>query len=88
MQVNILEAKNRLSQLIKSAQAGEEVVIANRGKPVVRLQTLDTESSKKPERGSAEAILQCLEAHPLPKYARRSAKEIEAAIRAERESWD
>ena len=36
VQVNILEAKNRLSQLIKSAQAGEEVVIANRGAPVAR----------------------------------------------------
>jgi prevent-host-death family protein len=35
MQVNVLEAKNRLSQLIKSAQAGEDVVIANRGEPVV-----------------------------------------------------
>lgn len=30
MQVNILEAKNRLSQLLKSVQAGEEVIIANR----------------------------------------------------------
>ena len=36
MQVNILEAKNRLSQLIKSAQRGEEVVIANRGEPVAQ----------------------------------------------------
>ena len=37
MQVNILEAKNRLSLLIRAAQAGEEVVIANRGQPVARL---------------------------------------------------
>ena len=37
MQVNIFEAKTRLSQLIKSVQAGEEVVIANRGEPVARL---------------------------------------------------
>ncbi len=34
MQVNVLEAKNRLSQLIRAAQAGEDVVIANRGEPV------------------------------------------------------
>ena len=33
MQVNIPEAKNRLSLLIKAAQAGEDVVIANRGEP-------------------------------------------------------
>jgi len=37
MQVNILEAKNRLSQLVKRAQAGEEIIIANRGQPVARL---------------------------------------------------
>ena len=36
-QVNMLEAKTRLSELVKAAQAGEDVVIANRGEPVVRL---------------------------------------------------
>ncbi len=41
MQVSIVDAKNRLSELIKSAQAGEDVVIANRGKPVVRLVPAD-----------------------------------------------
>mgnify|MGYP003388361796 CR=1 FL=1 len=38
MQVNMLEAKNQLSRLVKAAQAGEEVIIANHGVPVVRLQ--------------------------------------------------
>ncbi len=37
MQVNMLEAKNQLSRLVKAALAGEDVVIANHGKPVVRL---------------------------------------------------
>jgi prevent-host-death family protein len=37
MQVDILEAKSRLSELIKSAQDRHEVVTANRGQPVVRL---------------------------------------------------
>ena len=37
MKVNVLEAKNRLSQLIRAAQAGEDVIIANRGEPVVRI---------------------------------------------------
>lgn len=36
-QVSVHEARNRLSQLIKDAQAGEDVVIASHGKPVVRL---------------------------------------------------
>lgn len=37
MQVNMLEAKNQLSRLVKAAQAGEEVIIANHGVPAVRL---------------------------------------------------
>jgi prevent-host-death family protein len=37
MQVNMLEAKNQLSKLVKAAQAGEEVIIANHGVPAVRL---------------------------------------------------
>lgn len=37
MKVNMLEAKNQLSHLVKAALAGEEVVIASRGKAVVRL---------------------------------------------------
>lgn len=87
MQINILQAKNRLSQLIKAAQAGEEVVIANRGEPVVRL-VLAGPSVARANAGSARAILDWLKTHPLPAYARRSAEEIDAAIAAERSSWD
>ena len=47
MQVNMLEAKNQLSKLVKAAQAGEEVVIANHGVPVVRLVAVE---SHKPAR--------------------------------------
>ncbi len=37
MQCNMLDAKNRLSKLVQAALAGEDVVIANKGVPVVRL---------------------------------------------------
>ena len=37
MQVNMLEAKNQLSRLVKDALAGEDVVIASDGEPMVRL---------------------------------------------------
>ena len=37
MEVNIYEAKTRLSQLVERAMAGEEVVIAKAGTPMVRL---------------------------------------------------
>jgi prevent-host-death family protein len=87
MQVNILEAKNRLSQLIKAARAGEEVVIANRGQPMVRLVPAERASAG-PPLGSAERILAWLKEHRLAESARRSAEEIDADITAERQSWD
>jgi prevent-host-death family protein len=37
MQVNMLDAKNQLSKLVRAALDGEEVIIANHGKPMVRL---------------------------------------------------
>lgn len=83
MQVNILEAKNRLSQLIKAAQAGEEVVIANRGTPVARLTAATEASAARPR-----DFLKWLDENPLPMHLQRSAEEIEAGIEEERNSWD
>lgn len=37
MKVNMLAAKNQLSRLVKDALAGEDVVIASNGEPMVRL---------------------------------------------------
>jgi prevent-host-death family protein len=88
VQVNILEAKNRLSQLVKAAQAGEDVVIANRGEPVARLVPAGPAPQGKTNAGSARAILDWLKRHKLPAYARRSADEIDAAIDEERNAWN
>ena len=71
-QVNILEAKNRLSQLIKSAQSGEEVVIANRGEPVARLVATRATTATATGVGSAAAFLAWLTDKPLPAHLRRS----------------
>ena len=84
-QVNILEARNKLSQLIKSAAAGEEVIIANRGIPVARLVGVS---------GAAHAdetvapFISWLKNNPLPEHARISPAEVDAAIQAERDSWE
>lgn len=88
MQVNILEAKNRLSRLIKSARAGEEVVIANRGEPVARLVPTEAPRQGDSEKGNARAILDWLDTHPLPVHARRPVEEIDAGIAEERAAWD
>jgi prevent-host-death family protein len=37
VKVNMLEAKSQLSRLVKNALAGEDVVIASNGEPMVRL---------------------------------------------------
>ena len=37
MKVNMLDAKNQLSQLVKDALRGEDIVIASNGEPMVRL---------------------------------------------------
>ena len=91
VQVNILEAKNRLSQLVKAVQAGEEVVIANRGQPVARLvrtQGHAAASGVPATPADGEGIVAWLASHPLPVYARRSPGEIEAALAEERLAWD
>ena len=87
MQVNILEAKNRLSQLVKAALGGEDVVIANRGEPVARLVPAGPAPQAKTNAGSP-AILDWLKSDTLSAYARRSAEEIDAAIDQERRGWD
>ena len=86
MQVNILQAKNQLSQLIKYAQAGDEVIIANRGAPVVQLISLPQENTVR--NGAKLGFLQWLDANPLPSYAQQTAAEIEASIAEQRSSWD
>ena len=49
MQCNMLEARNQLSKLVQAALAGEDVVIANKGVPVVRLVKVGTQKfSRKP----------------------------------------
>jgi len=44
-QVTMHEAKTHLSRLVDSALAGEEVIIARRDKPLVRLQVIEESSS-------------------------------------------
>jgi prevent-host-death family protein len=78
--VSVHEARNRLSQLIKHAHAGEDVVITSHGKPVARLVPVMT--------STGSDILPWLDANPLPADQRRTAEEIDAYLAEERASWD
>jgi prevent-host-death family protein len=89
MQVNVLEAKNRLSQLVKVAQGGEEVVIANRGRPVARLIAVSPLSTLTSAGGGPQGdVAAWLDRCPLPVHARRGATEIDASVAQERAAWD
>jgi prevent-host-death family protein len=86
MQFNILEARNKLSYLIKSARAGEDVIIANRGEPVVRLVPVELglDKADRLRIGLGKWLVQ----NPLPKHLLETHEVIEAGIREERGSWD
>jgi prevent-host-death family protein len=47
VQVNIAEAKAKLSSLLDRALAGEEIVIARAGKPLVRLAPVERREQRK-----------------------------------------
>jgi prevent-host-death family protein len=51
------EAKTHLSKLIERAERGEEVIIARKDKPVVRLQPLAQEAKPKRQPGMLKGIL-------------------------------
>jgi antitoxin (DNA-binding transcriptional repressor) of toxin-antitoxin stability system len=55
IQVNIAEAKAKLSELIARAEAGEHVVIARHGKPIVAL-VLQASAPVKPWLGMWEHL--------------------------------
>ena len=52
MTVTMFEAKTNLSELVRKAQAGEEVIITSgrERKPMVRLQPIEPVEKKKPQR--------------------------------------
>jgi prevent-host-death family protein len=56
-QVGLFEAKNKLSELVDAASAGEEIVITKRGKPVARLGPAFAAA----ERAEIEAALRALD---------------------------
>lgn len=50
-QTGTSEAKNRFSELLDEVEAGEEIVVARRGKPVARIVAFEP-----PDRGVADAL--------------------------------
>lgn len=64
MLVNIHRAKAQLSELLERAAQGEEIVIAKRGKPFVRLVAIEDREPRRP--GLAKGRLTDAFFEPLP----------------------
>lgn len=76
MQVNVQEAKAQLSRLLDAALAGEEVIIAKAGKPVVRLMPLPA-LKRTPGAAAGKAHLTAAFFEPLPEQV---LQEFEGAV--------
>lgn len=79
---NTLEARNQLSKLIDAAESGEEVIIARRGKPVVRLVAIEDE----PPIGSSEALAKVF-AKWDGRWPEHSQKELDDEKREMKSGW-
>jgi prevent-host-death family protein len=55
-EIGAFEAKNKLGQLLDWVEAGEEVIITRRGKPVAKLTAPDTAYDRERARGAAARI--------------------------------
>ncbi len=80
--INILDARNKLSQLVMAAGNGEEVVIAKRGTPVVRLVPVVAAER------SAGSAARWLTTNPAPVRTSASAADLDERIARERADWE
>lgn len=80
--VNILDARNNLSQLVAAAVNGEEVVIAKRGAPVVRLTPVA------PSERSAAGAARWFTTNPAPTRPSATPAELDERIARERADWE
>ena len=64
--VNVQEAKTQLSRLLAQVEAGEDVVIARRGKPVARLVACKPRKKRRPDRLKGKVVIPDDFLDPLP----------------------
>lgn len=57
MQISLTEAKGRLTDLVRRAEAGEEVMLTRHGRAVIRLSPIAPVVDRAARRGVLEAVL-------------------------------
>lgn len=71
MRVSVTEAKGQLTELVRRAEAGEEVILTRHGHSAVRLVPIKTAPSRESRRALLEAVRACAaKAEPGPNAAR------------------
>ncbi|WP_337005342.1 MULTISPECIES: type II toxin-antitoxin system Phd/YefM family antitoxin [unclassified Microbacterium] len=81
---NVLEARNNLSRLIADSQAGDDVVITKRGKPVAKLVPVGPVDLVR----SGRFLVEWIEQNPVPRRLSRSSAELDAQIEESRNAWE
>jgi prevent-host-death family protein len=56
MRVSVSEAKGQLTELVRRAEAGDEVILTRHGHPVARLAPVKTAPERKSRRALLEAV--------------------------------
>jgi prevent-host-death family protein len=56
MQISVTDAKAQLTELVRRAEAGEEIVLTRHGQPAVRLTPILTARDRKSRRAVLEAV--------------------------------
>lgn len=74
---DVLYTRNNLSRLISRVEAGEEIEISRRGKPVARLVPIEPEAKKF---WSGKEIVAWLRENPLPASQQKTPEEIDETI--------
>lgn len=64
MQVSVSEAKGRLTDLVRRAEAGDEIILTRRGEPTVRLVPVITEAVRERRRQVLEEFRGCAKGKP------------------------
>lgn len=58
MRISVTDAKGRLADLMRRAEAGDEVILTRHGRPAARLVAIKTASDRKTRRNVMEAVRQ------------------------------
>lgn len=68
VEVGVRELKNRLSSYLQRVQAGDDVVVTDRGRPIARLTTLDPDEERLSTLIEAGVVKPSTERRALPDH--------------------